>query len=75
MLKSGKVDRMEPQLLISHLEKRSADKEWLLHMLHFVDEDCPYFKADYRPPIKKKAENEIVLTVEDPDGFYAQPEM
>ena len=28
---------MEPEILIEHIEKRSADKEWLLQLLHLAN--------------------------------------
>jgi hypothetical protein len=61
---------MEPACLIQHIEKRSADKEWLLQMLHLTNEECCYFQPQYRPEAKKK-EQDYVLIVNDEDGFFS----
>ena len=63
---------MGPVNLIEALEKRSADKEWLIALLHFVDPDSCYFKKDYRPVNKKPEEPELVLCINNDDGFFTE---
>jgi len=66
---------MEPEILIEHIEKRSADKEWLLQLLHLANPRLKYFQRDYRPEVKKNDQVEFVLTVNNEDGFFSQATM
>ena len=58
--------------LIESIDKRSADKEWLITLLHFVDPAQCYFQKDYRPEGKKPEQEEMVLCVNNDDGFFTE---
>ena len=72
VLSQPEFEQSRPGPLIECLEKRSADKEWLLSLLHFVDPEQCYFRKDYRPEGKKPEEKEMILCVNNDDGFFTE---